>query len=77
MEEKNNQIKKRGLPLPDASRGGLNVLAKYSLSSIIFENCIKVNNKIKFSWKIDGLIKTSDKEIIFNSEDIYLLKKEK
>lgn len=53
MWEENKEQKKRGLPLPDASRGGLNVLAKYSLSSIMFENCIKVNNKIKFFWKIE------------------------
>ncbi len=69
-EENNFLIKKWELP---TSKGvGLNVQAKLSSVNIIFENIIKVKQKINFSWKlyINWITKTNFGNIRFNSEDI-------
>jgi len=70
MIGKNKQIKNEECYL-SKNRGGHNVQANSSYKDSIYKNMLKVNKKFEFFGKIEGLIKISDKEIIFNSENIY------
>jgi len=48
MEEENKQIKNEEYFLPDASRGGHNVLANSSYEDSIYESMLKVKKKFEF-----------------------------
>ena len=76
MEEKNKQEKNEEYYLPDASRGGHNVLANSSYKDSIYKNMLKVKKSfdlllsLSFLWKIKGLIKTLEKENTYLLKDV-------